>query len=104
MKIKIINRKIEVFIEGLEKIEVAKVLRTIDLLEKFGLKLGMPHCKKINNELFELRVKGKREIRILYSIKNGQIVLLHGFIKKTRKIPSKEILLAERRLKSLEFV
>ena len=56
--------EIETFIASLEKQTIAKVLRTLDLLEKFGNKLGMPHSKKIIDGIFELRVRGVQEIRL----------------------------------------
>ncbi|MFA5792579.1 MAG: type II toxin-antitoxin system RelE/ParE family toxin [Candidatus Gracilibacteria bacterium] len=55
---------VEKFILKLEKPTIAKVLRTVDLLEKFGNDLGMPHSKKIRHNLFELRVRGGQEVRI----------------------------------------
>jgi len=35
------------FIKSLEKPTIAKVLRIIDLLEKFGYNLGLPYSKKL---------------------------------------------------------
>jgi len=102
MEIKFFNKNIEDFVRHMEKSVIARVLRTIDLLEQFGQKLGMPHSKKIASNLFELRVRGKQEVRIFYTFHKNSIVLLHGFVKKTRKAPPKEINIAKRRLNSLE--
>ncbi|PIQ04626.1 MAG: hypothetical protein COW72_03360 [Candidatus Nealsonbacteria bacterium CG18_big_fil_WC_8_21_14_2_50_37_10] len=104
MKIRIFDVSVEKFIKGLEKPTIAKVLRTIDLLEKFGQKLGPPHTKKISAYLFELRIPGKQEVRIFYSFHKTQIFLLHGFIKKTRKIPQKEIKISFQKLKLLDRI
>ena len=104
MEIRILDTSLERFIESLEKPTIAKVLRTIDLLEKFGQKLGPPHTKKISTHLFELRISGKQEIRIFYSFHKSQILLLHGFIKKSQKIPQKEIKIALQKLKLLDRV
>lgn len=79
----------------------AKVTKTIKLLEKFGYGLRMPYSKKIDSKLFELRVKGKEEIRIFYTIKNDRGVLLHLFKKKPQKTPPKEILTAKKKLESI---
>jgi len=79
-------------------------LRTIDLLEKFGQKLGPPHTKKISANIFELRVPGKQEVRVFYSFHKSQIFLLHGFIKKSQKIPPREIKIAFQKLKLLDRV
>lgn len=67
MKIQIFDNTLEKFILSLEKITIAKVLRTIDLLEQFGFKLGPPHTKKIAHNLFELRIRGRQEVRIFYT-------------------------------------
>ncbi|MFC1615767.1 type II toxin-antitoxin system RelE/ParE family toxin [Patescibacteria group bacterium] len=85
----IFNQSIERFIESFEKSIIAKILRTVDLLEKFEHQLGMPHSKKINKDLFELRIRGKREIRIIYSFYQNKIILLNAFIKKESKNSTK---------------
>jgi len=102
MQIEIFNNDLEKFIQSLEKPTLAKTLRTIDLLEKFGYDLKFPHSKKIAKNLFELRVRGKQEIRILYTFHKSQIILLSGFIKKSQKIPQKEIHTALDLLKCLD--
>ena len=79
------------FILSLEKPTIAKLLRSIDLLKHFGYQLGLPHAKKVAPELFELRIRGQQEVRIFFTFKKNLIILLHGFIKKSSKIPQKEI-------------
>ena len=95
------NKNVEVFIQSLEKPTIAKVLRVIDLLERFGHYLGPPHSKKITAGLFELRIRGRQEVRILYTFQKGDMVMLHGFVKKKQIIPRREIKQAERKLKDL---
>ena len=102
MEIRNFDDSIEEFIESLEESTIAKALHTIDLLEEFGSQLGMPHSKKVVQRLFELRVRGEQEIRILYVFHKSSIVLLHGFMKKSQKIPKKEIKIALQRLKALD--
>jgi len=104
MEIRILDASLEKFIKGLQKPAIAKVLRTIDLLEKFGEKLGSPHAKKILSRIFELRISGKQEIRIFYTFHKSQIFLLHGFIKKSQKTPRKELNLTLQKLKLLDSV
>ena len=102
MEVRFLDNALEQFIRGLEKPTIAKVLRTIDLLESFGSQLGMPHSKKIVSRLFELRVRGRQEVRILYTFHNGGAVLLHGFIKKSQKIATKELKVAYQKLRALD--
>jgi len=104
METHILDASLEKFIKNLQKPTAAKVLRTIDLLEKFGQKLGAPHAKKISPRLFEIRIPGKQEVRIFYSFHKSQIFLLHGFIKKSQKIPHREIKIALQKLKLLDRV
>jgi len=79
-----------------------KIFSYLDLLEERGL-LPYPYSRKIEGikKLRELRVEFASNIyRIFYFVhKDKQIILLHGFIKKSQKIPSKEIAVAQRRLK-----
>lgn len=100
MEVKI-DPEVEKFIASLEEQTIAKTLRTIDLLEKFGHQLGMPHSKKIIRELFELRIRGRQEIRISYCFHKATIHLLTGFVKKSQKIPDRELRKAENRYKAL---
>ena len=82
----------------------AKYFHLTDLMLEFGANLGMPHTKAMSDGLFELRVKGKEGIaRVFYCTKVGKrIIMLHAFIKKTSKTPSKELRKAEQRLSEVK--
>lgn len=80
---------------------MAKVGNKIRLLEEYGPFLGMPHARKLEGQLYELRIRGKDEIRIFYAFVKNQICLLHAFKKKTQEIPKREIEIAQQRLNSL---
>lgn len=84
---------IQVFLESLPEKLHAKALRDIDMLEKYGTMLTEPHVKHVEGKLWELRVKLGNDIsRIFYFIAvRDTIVLLHGFVKKTQRIPKAEI-------------
>lgn len=88
------------FIEGLSPTAKSKVSNTLDLLMEYGIKLGSPHIKKVaGTELWELRILGGDSIRIFYITTSGRMfLLLHGFIKKSQKVPKKEIKIALARL------
>ncbi|MBU0577133.1 type II toxin-antitoxin system RelE/ParE family toxin [Patescibacteria group bacterium] len=102
MKIRFFDQGIEDFLLKLDKPTIAKALRTFDLLEKFGKNLSMPHGKKINENLFELRIRGRTEVGIFYTFNKRTAIVLSAFVKKTRKIPKSYLKLAEKRLKSLD--
>lgn len=92
------EKPVEEFILQQNSQAKAKIAHLIDLLEKYGPMLGMPHSKKLTSELYELRIRGKQEIRILYSFKKHNIYLLHAFKKQTQKTPHKEIEITLKRL------
>lgn len=92
------------FVASLEKPTIAKVMREIDLLEKFGHQLDMPHSKKVAPDLFELRVRGTQEVRIFYTFFDERAVLLQGFVKKSRRMPPRERTLAVQKLNRLTTI
>lgn len=63
----------------------------------------MPYSKKITINLYELRIKGKQEIRLFYTYKNNKIIILSGFIKQTNKTPKNEIQKALNKIKSIDI-
>ena len=104
MKARAFDNKLEKFIASLDTKTGPKVTRTIELLEEFGPRLGMPHSRKVRDDIFELRIRGIQEIRIFYIFHEHSIVLLHGFIKKSQKIPRKELRVALKKAKALDSI
>jgi len=52
----------------------------------------MSFIKALENGLFELRIKVKECVScIFYCVKRRDVVMLHGFIKKSQKTPKKEL-------------
>ena len=102
MEVKFFDSKLENFLSGLEKLTIAKVVRTVELLKESGHQLGMPHSKYIGHRLFELRVRGDQEVRIFYTFYLNLVMLLHGYVKKSQRIPSKELDIAHQKLEALD--
>ncbi len=94
------NVPVEDFLVGLPEKDRARIAWTINLLEEYGLQLGSPYVKHLRGKLWELRIRaGRKAYRIIYFAYVGrQFVLLHGFLKKTRKTPRRELEIAERRM------
>ncbi len=86
------------FIDKQNHETIAKYSRLYVLLTEYGPGLTFPHVKHISGRLYELRVRGKTEIRIFYARLNTIYVLLHAFQKKSRKVPEKELQIAKKRL------
>jgi phage-related protein len=92
------HQPVHKFISSLQEETVAKIIQEIDLLEEFGANIGMPHVKKINKYLYELRIKDQEQVRLLFCQITNKIYILHGFKKKRQKILTKEIEIAQKRL------
>jgi phage-related protein len=74
---------------------IGEDVKTVEL----GWPIGMPVCKPLGDGIHEVRTTlGQNRIaRVLFYIdKKGRMVLLHGFIKKTRKTPDEDLDLARR--------
>lgn len=91
MKINFLFSKTYDFLLSLDDMSVSKVNKSLGLLEKHGNTISYPHTKYIANGVFELRVIGSKHIRIFFVFQRNEAMILHAFIKKTGKIPKKEI-------------
>lgn len=64
---------------------------------EFGWPVGMPICRPVREGLHEVRtdLPRNRIARVLFYVDMKQrMVLLHGFVKKTRAIPDADLDLA----------
>lgn len=69
---------------------------------QFGWPMGMPLVRKMLADLWEVRVTIPSGIaRLLFTTDGPLMVLLHGFIKKSRKTPTEDLDLAVRRMKEV---
>lgn len=67
---------------------------------EFGWPVGLPVCRSLGNELWEVRSNLDRRIgRVIFYISGGSMWLLHGFIKKQQKTPPAELEIAKKRKK-----
>ena len=80
----------------------AKVLDAIDILIQSGPFLKPPYMKKLDKDLYELRIKSVVAVRVFYSPITGVYYLLHAFVKKTQKTPDREMKIALDRIKELK--
>lgn len=73
-------------------------------LVEMGWPIGMPLCRPLGDGLWEVRCQlgNNRIARVLFCAAAGSMVLLHGLIKKTQKIPDAELHLARARKKEVE--
>lgn len=94
------SNPVEDFLDQYPQIDV-KATRILFNIKEYGLDSVIPHLKKLSGTpLWEIRILGQDSARILYvTRREKQILVLHAFIKKTNKTPSKEIKTALDRLK-----
>ncbi len=70
---------------------------------QFGWPLGMPLVRKLKPDLWEVRTTISSGVaRVLFTTADAAMVLLHGFIKKSRKTPAPDLELAIRRMKEVK--
>lgn len=89
------------FLDSLDEKQQAKIIRDFQYVKEYGLETIRNHVRKISGTpLWEIRIVGKDNIRVIYVLPKAHIVLvLHGFIKKKQKTPEKEIQTAIDRFK-----
>jgi phage-related protein len=69
---------------------------------QFGWPLGMPLIRKLEADLWEVRSRLPHRIaRVIFTVEDNKMVLLHGFIKKSQKTPVEDLKLARQRLRAL---
>jgi len=80
------------FLETLPKKVQIKMAARIKYLEDYGHDARRPYVAPLRNKVFELRLSfGRLEPRILYFFDRPDIVLTHGFLKKTDAVSEGEI-------------
>ena len=72
-----------------DRILANKIVAYIKVLQEYGTRIGMPVVKHIDGSIWELRPLDNRIFFFYW--KDDTFVLLHHFVKKTRKTPSQEI-------------
>lgn len=66
---------------------------------QLGWPLGMPLIRKMDKNLWEVRSSLPDGIaRVFFTVDGNQMILLHGFIKKSNKTPQNELNAAMTRL------
>ncbi len=104
------NWKVEFFSDKVAELTLAfpkgilaDFLRVVELIEEFGPSIGRPHTSPLSKGLFEIRAKGREGIgrSIFCVVRDRKLIILHSFIKKTQKIPQKEMDKALKRMKEV---
>jgi phage-related protein len=96
------NEPVREWLKGLPKEERAAIGDDLRLLQ-FGWPVGMPLNRPLGGGLHEMRTSlpTKKISRLIFTHHDGTLVILHGFIKKTKKISMADMNLAKKRKKDL---
>jgi phage-related protein len=79
------------------RVRLNVILRFLRVLRKSGSRIGMPFVRHIEDDIWELRPD---DDRLFYAYwKDNRFVILHQFVKKSKKAPPREIEQAKRNLK-----
>ncbi len=97
------NEPVRDWVKDLDKEDRLIIGGDIKTVE-FGWPIGMPTCKPLGRGLYEVRsnLSNSRIARVIFCICEGQMILLHAFIKKTQKTPKQDLDLALDRRSKLE--
>ena len=78
---------------------IGEDIRTVE----FGWPIGMPVCRALGRRLYEVWTDLKDRIaRVMFLIDGGEMVLLHGFIKKSQATAKSDLELARKRQRAWE--
>lgn len=89
-------KKVREFIDKQPDEVQAEYVKIVEILEAEG-RLIEPFGKKLDRDLFEIRVRRGNQIRVLYFyFAEDMVIGVHGFVKKTQKTPPNEIKQARR--------
>lgn len=91
------------WLKGLDQDDRRRIGADIATVE-YGWPVGMPVCRSLGGGLWEVRsdLSRSRIARVIFCVESGTVVLLNGFIKKTRTTPKAELELARSRKREME--
>ena len=80
-----------------------KIIGTDLNTAEYAWPIGMPVVRKLSSELWEVRSSLNNSIaRVIFTVIDDKMILLHGFKKKSQKTPNTELRTAIQRLKVLK--
>ncbi|OGM11438.1 hypothetical protein A2Z22_00975 [Candidatus Woesebacteria bacterium RBG_16_34_12] len=97
MKVYYLSEVVE-FLDKAEEKDRARVSRIREFFEEYGFSIGPKYIKKVKSNLWELRAG---DIRLFLCIVAEKAIGVHIIHKKSQKLPTKDIKLAEKRSKEI---
>src|SRR5271170_1416937 len=91
------NEPVREWLKALSK-DDCKIIGSDILTVQYAWPVGKPLVDSLGDGVWEVRSRlDNRIARTLFTMVNQEIVLLHGFIKKSQKTPANELELAKKR-------
>lgn len=98
MKIIILD-VVHIFLSDLDVSVRTDAYKLLKLLEQYGHSLSMPVAKPIGDGLWELRLVGRPQIRMLYGFCDGIPIVVLALRKQRSALPQSSITLARKRFR-----
>ena len=92
------NEPVREWLRGLDKADKRRIGIDIEKVRS-RWPVSIPLVRKLEPDLWEIRsnLPKKRIARVLFTLEDNEIVLLHGFIKKTQRTPQRDLRLGRKR-------
>lgn len=87
-----LSAEVDEWLQGLSTQGQAQAMRALDLLAERGVALAMPHSRKLDDKLWELRFRSEQvNQRITYTIEAQRRVITLTTFRKQRSTERKEV-------------
>jgi len=99
--VEFLNETVEAEFECLPAEARAKTIHISKLIREFGLPdIGLPYTRHVQDKIWEIRALQGRSLYITAAGK--KVIILRCFIKKSKKLPRKELKIAIKRAGEIE--
>lgn len=103
--VELLDHRVEDEVRALPADMRARLSHLSVLIEEFGpVALRFPDARHLEGDLWELRIRGRDGIaRAIYvAVHRRRVVIVHAFVKKSQKTPSRALNVARERAKEVK--
>ncbi|MCR5318278.1 MAG: type II toxin-antitoxin system RelE/ParE family toxin [Treponema sp.] len=92
------NEPVRDFLKALSQEDKKSVGANIMAVEMLW-PISYPSVRKLDTDLWEVRsnISDKRICRVMFTVEDKRMILLHAFVKKTQKTPKEDMELGKKR-------
>jgi phage-related protein len=100
-KVEFLDENVEAEFESFPAEVRARTIQISNLIRDFGLlNIGMPYIKHVQDKIWEIRALQGRSLYI--TAVGKKVIILRCFIKKTKRLPHKELKIAQKRARETQ--